>query len=91
MSMYESLVERYGDADAEQLLSILIISIVTPVSTVRGIARMLQKIDVPQVEGLPPNFSRWVQRLSQAGEDMQVVLDAVCDIRRSAQDKEGGS
>jgi hypothetical protein len=55
--------------------------LLTPIGTVRGVAKMLARADVSGSPGMPPDFAARAQALIGALSELKDVLDALTDVR----------
>lgn len=82
MTLYKELREQYGQSSCEDKLKTLRYEMIPNISAVLAYAALLQKqVDPNAVQGLPDNFSEWLEGVTKAGGNLRDILDALTDDR----------
>ncbi len=76
MSEYNSL-KRFREYSPDQKLQILRHEMLGHIATVRGYTHLLKQIDPEIMKVLPEDFTRWIDNLSNAGDDLYEILEAL--------------
>jgi signal transduction histidine kinase len=60
---------------SEEKLMSLRAEVATPISTIRGHARLLKTIDTKTVKGLPDDFDEWIDAIAEASDKLKKIVD----------------
>ena len=69
------IYKDWQEADARQTLIYLLNDLRNPVANIRGYATLIRQ-QSENIEGLPVEFSDWLDGLVQAANDLDELLDA---------------
>jgi hypothetical protein len=94
MAIYDELHRHYGAASAEQKLVVLRRELLRPILTVQTSARLLDEIGSQIVNCLPEDispeeFRNTLKWLTEAGNDLKAILDALTEDRGNVQQQHG--
>ncbi|HZY44149.1 MAG TPA: hypothetical protein VFF70_05290 [Anaerolineae bacterium] len=82
MNSYEALKKESAHLTPEERLNILRLELLRPIVTVQSVTKLLTEIDCEGIKHVPDHarpeeFDRLIQWLSEAGDDLKGILDAM--------------